>query len=252
MRLAFECPTNLLKSVQPLADFDCILTHLVLTDKEYAEYYEKSTRFKILDNSVNEIGTPTSIKEIAEAASIVKPNLIVPPDYLNDHYSTIKDYFKCCSIFGKEKLLPVVQGSTPLYIDNCIDTYRREGSSYFAIPYTILTSGVSTEEMASTRGRAIKRLAISSSNDKFHLLGMTTLQELDYYRVNNYPIVSLDTGYPIANGLHGRKFGEDTLLSKDKPTLDHMKKPMSGEYPEIDYESVYYNIAYLRRLVNKE
>ena len=48
IKLALECPTRLLGDIQPLADFDFILAHLVLQDKEYAEYFSRSKRWKIL------------------------------------------------------------------------------------------------------------------------------------------------------------------------------------------------------------
>ena len=67
MKLALECPNYLLKDLQPLTDFDFILTHLVLQDKVYAEYYRESRSFKILDNSVNELGIPCSLEEMVQA-----------------------------------------------------------------------------------------------------------------------------------------------------------------------------------------
>jgi len=48
LKLALECPTLMLNLIQPLADMDFILTHLVLKDKDYALYYMNSKRAKII------------------------------------------------------------------------------------------------------------------------------------------------------------------------------------------------------------
>lgn len=248
MKLAFECSTPTLDLFQPLADFDFILTHLVLKDKDYAAYYANSNRLKILDNSVNETGRPTTLAEIAEAAAIVNPHIIIPPDYLGDHFSTMSALEKTLQTFKDKDVLPVVQGSSIQYIESCMDQIMSHKPTLVAVPYTLLheTDGASMEVMASSRVTVIDTLHRKYPKVRFHLLGMTTLEELEYC-TRYYPrtVTSLDTGFPIANGLHGKVFGKDVLLTKTGPTLDKI-----NEAGDESIKWAFYNIAYLRRVVN--
>ena len=53
MELALECRPDLLELVQPFADFDFILAKELVKDEKYKDYYVRSNRYKIIDNSFN-------------------------------------------------------------------------------------------------------------------------------------------------------------------------------------------------------
>ena len=245
MKLALECPTSTLEDIQPLADFDWILTHLVLTDEKYAEFYRQSKRYKVLDNSVNELLEPCSLENIKDAAEIVKPDVICPPDYLGDGEKTKSCLVEAMKSFGTVQLLPILQGSS---MGECLSFAKLvdvSGFTQVAVPYDIMRdrNSSSLEEMTSTRVEVIKVIPNEYSFN-VNLLGLTTVEELTYYRF--YNVVSIDTGSPYLNGAFGRRFGRDKLLEKDVKI--NYNNPGSGY--GYKWDDVFYNVAYLRRVIS--
>jgi len=245
MILALECPTELVDEIQPLADFDFILAHVVLRRGSYASYCEKPGRMKILDNSCNELLHPCTFKELKEAADMVKPDYIVAPDYLGDYFSTERALDEAITIFDKEKIFPVIQGHELKYALECADYIASKGFEKIAVPYDITSSrGSSLESMASKRVRVVRELL--PRFEWVHLLGMTTLEELESYK-NKKQVKSIDTGSPILHGINGIRFGRDELLNKSIPTWNLMEVA-----PRINLADIYYNIGYLRKILNAD
>lgn len=248
MKLALECPTALLEDIQPLADFDWILAHLVLQDREYAQFYSQSTRMKILDNSTNELLEPCSLSDIAKTAEIVKPDYIVAPDYLGDHLSTEKALDEAVAVFGLGRVFPVVQGHTLGHVLECTEYIAKTGFNRVAVPYDLTCNREdSIEKMASAREEVVSRLILLNNFEWIHLLGMTTLEELESYRSISQ-VKSIDTGSPVLNGLEGLRFGKDALLPKKQPTMSQMEAYVHhhSKYGSLE---IYYNIAYLRKVL---
>ena len=249
---ALECPTECLRDIQPLADFEWILAHKVLQDKEYAEYYRDSTRMKVLDNSVNELLTPVSFRDIEKAQAIVNSDYIVSPDWLGDGKKTF-DYFKdFIDNLGASSLkaLPVLQGGSVAECLSYARKYLELEVVNIAIPYDLTCIRTdSLEKMAISRMAIVTDLLRSKSFRWIHLLGLTSLFELEVYRGWPDTTISLDTGSPIANGLANKKYGVDELLGKSIPTFEVMEEDMKAvDIAEADFSLVYYNIAYLRKL----
>ena len=241
MKLAIECPTSILKDIQPLADFDFILSHLVLQDKEYANYYAHSSRVKILDDSTNELLKPMSLKEIQEAAEIVKPDLIIPPDYLNDVARTCDALEDAISLFGMQRLLPVLQGKDSEECLKCAGYYWIKGFHSVAVPYRVTGHKEdSMMQMSSTRVSIIAKVT-KEYPFAIHLLGMTNLSELRGY---GKIVRSIDTGIPVLMGLNNMQLGRDELRDKKDPTYNLMPKEATN------LSDVYFNLAYLRRELN--
>lgn len=249
MRLALECPTSLLKVIQPLADFDFILTHLVLKDEKYAKFYKKSTRYKILDNSTNELLDPCSLEDIEEADKLVGPcNEIVSPDFLGDAEMTLDALDLACTKFGKGRVLPVVQGRDRLETGNCAEAIWNRGFTKMAVPYDILCKRTySLQTMATQRHSLVAYFESRFCLDlELHLLGMTTLEELQNYKSQASRVVSIDTGGPVLMGLYRHRYGRDPLSPKLTPTQNQMDM-CNSSYGEVD---IFYNIAYLRKEIN--
>ena len=251
MRLALESPTQLLGTVQPLADFDFILAHLVLKDEKYADFYRKSTKFKILDNSTNELLEPCSLEDLETADRLVGPcNLIVSPDFLGNADMTLDALALACTKFGKSRILPVVQGKTLDEVDLCAEEIWKLGLTLLAVPYDICCKRTNTlQRMASTRQEVIALLESKyfGPDFEFHLLGMTTLEELEAYTEDSR-VISIDTGGPILMGLYGHRYGSNLLPPKITPTYNQMDL-CNLKLGEAD---IFYNIAYLRGLLNHD
>lgn len=246
MKLALECPTSLLGDIQPLADYDFILTHLVLQDEAYAKYHAESSKFKILDNSTNELLKPCSLDDIARAAAIVRPDYIIPPDFLGDSFATKTALAKAIPRFGIEKIYPIIQGHDFLYALECFSHIAGLGFDRVSVPYDICSIPDDTSETKARRRLEVvnKIIRVAPIGFSIHLLGMNTLAELCLH--NKGWVKSIDTGYPVMCGMYGYKFGVDELLPKKGPTLSMMKSAPHW----TDLENVYYNIAYLRRVLN--
>ncbi len=247
MRLALECPTSLLDDIQPLADYDFILTHLVLQDEAYARYYAESTRLKILDNSTNELSYPCSLDDIMRAAAIVRPDFIMPPDFLGNSVATLDALIRSISRLGRERVYPIIQGSKLEDALKCFDYIAKLGFNRVAVPYDICSVAEDTSKTKARRRLEVvnKIICVVPIGFKIHLLGMNTLEELSFH--NEGWVKSIDTGYPVMCGMHGCRFGRDELLPKKGPTLSMMKSAQNW----TDLEDVYYNIAYLRRVLSE-
>lgn len=243
IQLALECPTDMLTIVQPHADYYFALTHLVLKDEICCSFYKDrgcGEKTLILDNSTNELLEPCSLEDIRRAADIIKPDLVVAPDFLGDDASTISGLDAAVDVFGGSEILPVVQGRTLTDVVRCSLEIKSRGFDRVAVPYDILsTREYSIDLMASNRAVVVR--VLSGMFGWIHLLGFTTLEEVIGYR-GNPNIMSMDTGSPVLHGLCGIRFGKDKLLGKSKPTLDLM--PKSG-----NLELVHYNIGYLKGLL---
>lgn len=250
--LAFECPTECLEQIQPLADFEWLLAHKVLQDSEYAEYYKNSTRLKVLDNSVNELLTPVSFRDIEKAQAIVNADWIVSPDWLGDGRKTFEYFKEFRENLGasSEHALPVLQGSSVTECLNYSEKYLRLGVTNLAIPYDLTCDRTdSLEKMAVSRMNIVTNLLKLNVFKWIHLLGLTSLIELEVYKDWTSTKISLDTGSPIANGLAGRRYGVDTLLDKRVPTFKVMEDDMkASDIAMASWDLVFYNIAYLRKL----
>lgn len=243
IKLGLECPTKMLYEVQPHCDFFFTLTHLVKEDKEYRRFYRSRNRqtLLILDNSTNELLEPCSLEDIKSAAFHIEPDLVVAPDYLGDKESTLAALNSAEDTFGKDKIIPVVQGDSMEEVVDCVLAYRNRKYKLIAVPYDLLSSrAVSVETMAAWRVRVIS--VIKDYGMNIHLLGMNTLDELVLYKaIPN--IISIDTGSPVMHGLKGFKFGQDSILDKHTPTLSRMEDTE-------DLTLVHYNIGYLKGLLS--
>jgi len=240
MELALESPFYLTEELHCLVDYDFLLAHLVLQSEFYATFYTKSTNFKILDNSTNELGSPMSLLDIQQAANIVQPDYVCSPDYLGDAQRTLHAVRETCNKFSRGRILPIVQGSTIEEVTTFLEILKfEEDFDRVAIPYDILCSkGSSLEEMSEARSCVVSQ-AVDDDFGWIHLLGMNSIDELQSYK--DYSAVqSIDTGSPITNGLDDRRFGIDEQLPK---TVFLNFDSLKGR----DLGPVYYNIAVLRR-----
>ncbi len=241
MKLALECPTELLGQIQPYADFDFLLAHLVLTDHAYAEFYMRNERARILDNSVNELGTPLSIEEMRRASIIVKPDVIVAPDHLRKVMETIYDLDRCREEFEDISILPVLQGPALYEVLVCAQFIFNRGFTDIAVPYDIACErSESIQKMSEMRATVVGLLS-SKFSFNIHLLGFLTLGEFSHYK-GNPKVKSLDTGSPVMHGLLGLEFGKDLLLDKSQPTMDRM-------VDNNNLDLAIYNIGFLKDIL---
>jgi len=245
MQLALECRTDLLEMVQPFSDFDFILAHKALEDKEYLEYYKNSgSALKIVDNSVNEQATPESTERLLEALEKVGGTHLVAPDYIGDAEKTIQAYLECKETLAKNKfpldrLIGVVQGRNPEETFECL---RVMGPGIVGVPYDIWSEKTDPPWLMGMRRALFISQIPRDQGYAIHLLGFTSLEELFWYQANHM-VTSIDTGIPVLLGLQGLDI-LDPLDSKEQPTLNEMGK---YELNQKGWTAIIRNIALLRK-----
>lgn len=199
--------------------YHLVLAHLVLQDEEYAELYREVPGFKILDNSVIELGRPLSTDELLEAAKKVNADEIVIPDYIKDADKTIDSAYKYGEELTGYKLMAVPQGQDPREWYRCYKTLQDlPFISTFGIPKSLKEDRVQICHW-------INREIIMTQGQKwdYHILGtfgnpieVAELAEYDWIR-------GVDSKIPVRAGQLGILFDKSRgLLANrdDMPPLD--------------------------------
>lgn len=77
------------RSVVDSQAYKMFLTHLVLKDSTYAKWAAQSSGFKILDNSLIELGDALSLQDVLKAAEMIGAKEIILPDVFQKGPETI-------------------------------------------------------------------------------------------------------------------------------------------------------------------
>jgi hypothetical protein len=240
MKLSMEIPTALLKTISSLVDLDFILAQFVLEDPDYAEFFRKSTRFKILDNGFHERGEPLSLTEIAEAAERCAPNVVIAPDWLGDAARTYEGFTATKKKLGSAyKLGTVLQGKTREERVSFFNAVRSD-THLLCLPFKSERYSNFSELVDSTP-KHIKW------PPRIHLLGMKSLQEMKLFAdlFNDLGIshrTSVDTGKLVKFGIAKQAIDEYTEL-RGKGLLDHNGKKFDSE----QFANIFFNVAFARK-----
>lgn len=235
MRLALECPTELLELVQPFADFDWILADRFLKDEVYAAHYRESSNAKFVDNSVTELGEPVSLDDLKAVFDAVGGTWVVSPDWIGEYGKTIEAYLECVKVFDKDVVVGVLQGATPLEALECLGVYQ---GKVVAVPYRV---GGSVKGDPSWL-MALRRLLVVAhipSDRIVHLLGFTTTEELPWY-VTRPNVRSIDTDVPVRSGLVCQDFDE----------FDRTTEVKDVSLNQENWAGICRNIALLRKYMS--
>lgn len=238
IKLGLDCPTNLLYQVQPFADYDYVLVDKACEDPLYLEYFKNSKKEKLLNNRILMKWEPVPLEKIRRIWNIIGGRVIAP-DWMWESEKTFGAYEECCKAFGEDQVIGVIQGITQKDIDTCIDLYGEK----VAIPFDVGSPKEDPiEAKVYRRIRVVKQL----SGMEIHLLGLTTIEELDFYSYSD-TVVSLNTGIPVMLALEGNRienFCEDKKhsayhsMDMDEPTFDKSTLRLLED-----------NISFLRRLL---
>ena len=221
MRLAVEAPIQALPIIEELTDFNFVLTHLVLQDKRYADWYTASRKFTMLDCSTFELGHPVTVEELKQAINIIHPNVVIAPDHLHDAEATKTSLFQFLIDFDffikqptTRRILvgAVLQGKTLTEVRQLHSLYARLKELYYIyVPYDLELKEFQYIEHDETR-HMVARLAVlatiaplaRTSGKHYHLLGVGLPVEL--LIAKQYPFVtSVDTSAPIVAAIQKLK-----------------------------------------------
>ena len=257
--ICFITSTPHLASHAALGHRELSLAHMLLSDKEYAQYYTNTPRYTIMDNSAFEFehtgrGVPQDM--VLEAAKLSKPDEICAIDVLfngSDTVSAVKDFLSFVSnkdsqLFDTTKFMAIPQGKTE---DEWLDCYERLvvmpevdviGLSKLAVPESF--QGNHTENSNCTKGRIkcidflVEHNMTPNVFDKeTHLLGSDNagVNELKYYYNMDYNwIRSNDTSMPFVYGYNGKKIKNGLVDNIVMEKLDFKKQLSMSELQTVD------------------
>ena len=246
MKINSELPLCLLSQNNDINEYDFVLFHLYISNKDYRNYYRNQRilfpgRLMILDNSAYEFfvkGEELDFDKYVEVILELKPDFYILPDVLMDKDKTLRGAMdfesKYASTIMKKSLniqpLAVAQGNSKKDLVECLDKYRNWRFHNVAIPFhnrffyemgKVVPSAVQktftdiygtpvTDDHLYAMGRV---RFILESNWRFedfahvHLLGSHCPFEKLFYKELN--ITTMDTGYPVKCALEGYELGKE-------------------------------------------
>lgn len=217
---------------KPKQKYELYLADEILKDPEFYETYVRGTPgYKILDNSLNELGTSVSLDKLEEAASIIEPDEFVMPDDINPDRSD--ELFWLCReritryrrLAELKKMVVVHAYSVPGAMLKSV-TYAEAGANVLAY------SKVTGEEWGSRANRYDGRVSVVANlvsseikNVEFHFLGFAGLNEFDGFEWVSEWVRSMDS----------RLFLETRdLWSHRDSILSHVSLGSEREIPDIE------------------
>jgi hypothetical protein len=203
MQFSFEVPTKHLDHFTGLQNFIFALS-FKLEDPVYFKYVEKmyTKGVKVvIDNSVNELNTPTPINTLVEYSKMFPNASIVSPDWLD--WGLMEQIGMAKNLADE---IPKNQIITPINNVNWLDYYLNESFNNIAMGYNLRY--LNDIDMARLKGT--------------HFLGLNSVRELFVARPK-----SCDTGLPI-------KLAREYLTISDWVRLGCPHEQLEGDF--FDWE----------------
>lgn len=240
MKCALVSPTNLLRHTQPFSDYHLALAYKVIYERRYQDYYRERSKagdYIVLDNgAVEKRGRSVPMKDIVLAALLIKPSVVVLPDYLFDSDRTLDELENAVRspamrlmrrFLPETKLCVVVQG---LDQDDWLECFHILNQSLNGID--VLGIPKVTGQLFGTRTEALERVR-KRVKKPCHLFGVWWQATLDDIREEaSFPfVVGVDTPKPLRLAAYGLGLDRWSEMPRGKGFLD---KPANN----IDLELV--------------
>lgn len=231
-----ELPLCMLDQNNDLNQYDFILFHLYISNKEYREFCWKQRlqhpeRLMILDNSAYEFfvkGETLNMEDYVRVINELQPDMYILPDTLMDMEQTLKDTKQFLKNYPIDcsKPLAVAQGNTPNELTACLLLYQDMGIENIAIPFHnrffkemkwneyieyVIMDKYATVNLTEDMKYALGRVQwVGNNNDLLegfkhvHLLGSHCPFEKAFYSYFNSGLIdTMDTGYPVKCAIEG-------------------------------------------------
>lgn len=198
MKLALECPDELLEMVQPFADFDWISVSRYLNSERYADYYRDSDNIKFVSGSTSETDEPCPIEDLKRVFDDCKGTYVVATDQVGECRKTVEAYKECVGQFSPEVVVGVLQGSTPKEALKCLGAYSSP-----LVPVAVSCHVGGSIERGSAELMTLRRelvVAHVPADRVVCLLGFAALSELSWY-TGRPNVWGISTGVPVRAGL---------------------------------------------------
>jgi len=230
MKAALVSPTEYLAEVQPFSQYHLILTHKVMYDRRYQDFYAKRSKagdYIILDNgAVEKKGNSVPMRDIVTAAILTKPTIVVLPDFLFDGERTLDELENALKspamkflrrVHPDVKIAAVAQG---LDQEEWVESFHilngLDGLDLIGIPKV-------TGQTFGERWRALDRVA-KYAKKPCHLLGFWHKSSLeDLIHEAQFPFVmGVDTPKPLRLAAAGKTLKDWGTLEHDRSFLDRV------------------------------
>ena len=224
IEIAIGAPISMMNDLCPKGGIELCFTHLLKeNDFIYKKYYldaKRNGRFVILDNGIMELGYSMNTDDLLSVSLELNPDLVTPPEILNDGMSTLKmtyDFIKIfekSGLYPKTKILGVAHGAT--FKDWCITfdelcqipQIARIGVPY-DIPFDIYTSTENSnnrlKNLVTRRVELCNWIAENRPTASIHLFGLAHPSELPI-QANHSFVKSIDTSLPVMSAINEIKY----------------------------------------------
>ena len=268
IKISFEIQQPDVEFFTQFVDYDFLLAHKVFDDERYKEFFKKSTRYKIMDNSAFELPEPLPLDKIVEAAVLTDSHEIVIPDVIGDPKASMEEVENCLKLLADDginndnsiakavrdnnlKIAAVVQGNT---IEEWLSYFKALSNmdrvDRVCIPFALKF----VERESKTQTQMDSRLLLTSiidreklynPNKKYHLLGCSNPIEMKYQSQYSW-IDTLDTSSPIQQAVCGNMY--DSALGV--PEKDKTKVDFDYKLSDAEIDIACYNIGMLKGWCN--
>ena len=238
IELAIGAPISMMNSICPKGQIELCFTHLLKENNTaYKQYYldaKAKGRFVILDNGIMELGYSMSADDLLSVSAELKPDLVTPPEILNDSHSTLKMTYEFIKVFETSGLYPntkifgVAHGAT--LKDWCssfeellqIPQIARIGVPY-DIPFDVYTSTERSinrlKNLVIRRTELCNWIAENHPSAPIHLFGLAHPSELPLQAKHSF-IKSIDTSLPVMAAINNIKYEVSDFGIYEKKVLD--------------------------------
>lgn len=228
MRAAIVAPSEFLPYVQPFSNYHLALTHKVIYDGRYREFYRQRSKagdYIVLDNgAVEKGGRSVPMRDIVTAAILIRPTVVVMPDFLFDGERSLDELENAIRSPGLHFLRRVQPDVKIAAVIQGLD--QEEWLTSFDILNPLL--GIDTlcipkvtGQIFGARWKALERIS-RKVKKPCHLLGVWWQSTLDDLRREaSYPFVEgVDTPKPVRLAVQGKDLSQWSMLAHDRGFLD--------------------------------
>lgn len=256
--LAIGSPISMMDKLCPQGHIELCFSHLLMGGQSiYKKYYldaSEKGRFIILDNGIMELGYSMGIDDLLTVSRELRPDLVTPPEVLNDRRATLQmtyefiDAFERSGLYPETKLLGVAHGAT--FTDWCASFQEllqlphvgRIGIPY-DLPFDVYTSterASRLEKLVTRRQEICEWIAQMHPLSAVHLFGLAHPSEIPTQKKHPF-VKSIDTSLPVMSAIHGIRYEESEFGPYEKNVLDIM-----SPYCESCVDSARHNISVMR------
>lgn len=246
MKHAFISPINALETTR-LGDFYLILSHL-LEHKKYADFYDNSNRYKIMDNGAFENGVAEEAQSLLDKCSKHKIDMVVAPDVLYDRKNNLDSLRSFCEIHKKSnatvKVMGVVQADNSLDFLSQYKEFCELDIDAIGLSILAMLKSWQLESKTMSRLQGLKEIArLNIKHKPCHLLGLgESCEDLKYAATLDW-IKSNDTSAAFGYALNDDIFDSNGRTITTRKNLDFTTKS------ELTYRQLIcllYNMIHLK------